>query len=462
MCMTNSPFVAAGEIAGFDGLAAVREATREIAGHRNAIDGRIVDVAVWLLGTDEWRGTGLYKPEQFLAFRFGIGLAAARRYVDVARRVGELPASVDALRAGELSLDQLMPIVRRVPAWADEQVLVLSKMLTVGQINAVINKYDFERSGLPEQRTPTDEPDSGDAPPQTDPIPDRSTTPNATTPTPAADSSRPIEAKDRCWMGVDDDGRFRLHLETSAELGASISNAVDEARDRIFRDTGNRITDAQALADVADRSLAMIEDRGRIERFRTNIHLNTDGRATDHLGTPLPPVVVEHITCDGLLTPVFHKDGLPISVGRIQHIVPTRTRKIVLLRDGGCAVPGCGATRHLDIHHITHWSNGGSSDTPNLIALCGHHHRMHHHGRLDITGDADAASVVFRNEHGTNLANDGPRPTPPSGPPPEPAGDYAPPLCERLDMNYVCFIHPERLHPKSRHAQAWAKRQANR
>ncbi|BAN01690.1 hypothetical protein YM304_13760 [Ilumatobacter coccineus YM16-304] len=161
-----------------------------------------------------------------------------------------------------------------------------------------------------------------------------------------------------------------------------------------------------------------------------------------------------------MLTPVFHRNGVPISVGRTQHIVPARTRKAVLLRDGGCAVPGCGATRHLDVHHIVHWSDGGPSDTWNLVALCTHHHRSHHRGRLEISGNADLGTIVFRNQHGVNMANDGPRPEPPEGPPPAPTSEYHPPLCERLDMNYVSFVHPARLAPFTRQAKAWAARHA--
>ncbi len=442
---------------GLEDYAAVRATVNEIAGHRNALDGRIVEVAVWLLHHHDWYGTGLSKPEQFLAFRFGIGLGAARRYVDVARRADELPDSIEALRSGELSLDQLMPIVRRVPSWADEQVLSLSKKLTVGQINAVINKYDFERSGLPSEREQASERSATNNPgTSADPIPDRSTTPD-----PIDRTARSAEAKDRCWMGVGDDRRFRLNLETTSDIGSVIQNAVDEARDRLFRANGHPVSDAEALADVAARSLGLVGDPARAERFRTNIHLNTDGRATDHLGSPLPESIAEHITCDGLLTPVFHEGSVPISVGRTQHIVPTRTRKIVILRDGGCAVPGCGATRHLEIHHIIHWSHGGPSDTCNLVTLCTQHHRMHHLGRLDISGSPDLDTLAFRNEHGVNLANDGPQPLAPNGPPPKPTGEFSPPLCERLDMNYVAFMHPERLATFTRQARAWAARKSS-
>ncbi len=33
-----------------------------------------------------------------------------------------------------------------------------------------------------------------------------------------------------------------------------------------------------------------------------------------------------------------------------------------------------------------HWEDGGPTDTANLVALCGFHHRLHHRGGLGIAG----------------------------------------------------------------------------
>lgn len=447
--------------------AELKAAINAAAGHRNALDGRLVDIAHWLLTHDTWQGEGLSRPEQFLAFRCGLTPSNARRYVAVARRIDELPESVAALRRGELSLDQLLPIVRKVPDWADSQVLSLAKRLTVGQINSMIDKYDFERSGPPESSTSEAVAvDSADAE-TTDSENTGATTTRDEGPAgvggPTDGSShepvapRPAVPSDRSWFGVGDDGRWRLHVETTPELGMTIAQAIREQRDHAFHETGEFVSDAEALAGACQRSLDAVSAPARRERFRTNIHLDTDGRATDELGRNLPDAIRAHITCDGLLTPVFHENGQPISVGRTQRIVPERTRKIVLLRDGGCRIPGCGSTQHLEIHHIIHWSSDGPTDTWNLVALCGHHHRMHHHGRLGIVGNADVtAGLRITNVHGVDIADSGARPDPPSGSPP--SGNYRPPLGERLDMNWVSFIHPRRL----RHIAEQAARHADR
>ncbi|MEM9748905.1 MAG: DUF222 domain-containing protein, partial [Actinomycetota bacterium] len=98
----------------------MRESINEIAGLRNLADGRLVDVAVELLADETlFSGPGTETPEKFLAWRCGLTAASAKKYVDVVRRAAELPETLAALRAGEISLDQVVPIVQWVPAWAD-------------------------------------------------------------------------------------------------------------------------------------------------------------------------------------------------------------------------------------------------------------------------------------------------------------------------------------------------------
>jgi HNH endonuclease len=131
------------------------------------------------------------------------------------------------------------------------------------------------------------------------------------------------------------------------------------------------------VSEIAQRSLDAIGSPDRRNRWRLNLHLRTDGRCTDSTGQYLPDAIRRYLTCDGMLTPTFFDNGIPVSVGRSQHIVPDRTRRVVIERDGGCIVPGCHVTHHLEVHHIIHWDDDGPSDSWNLIAL-----RLSHESRL--------------------------------------------------------------------------------
>jgi hypothetical protein len=140
---------------------------------------------------------------------------------------------------------------------------------------------------------------------------------------------------------------------------------------------------------------------------------------------------------------VFWQNGKPLSVGRSQHLVPLRTRREVLRRDGGCRVPGCTAVHHLEIHHIIHWTDHGPTDTWNLVALCPHHHRLHHQGRLGITGNADHPhGLVFTDARGDPIRPSGASPRPPDRPPPPPDGVWRHPVGERLHTRWLHFTPP--------------------
>lgn len=432
----------------------------EVAGHLNAQHGRLVDLAARILAERLWAIDGIHSPEQFLAWKTGLAPQRAREVVAVAQRADELPTCVDALRRGELSIDQMVAIARRAPSWIDGEILELGRMLNVTQIRRLLAQYPFPDapSGRDEPTTTTGDAADGTMPPPDTaveptagggsievPLDDgREESPDAVAPLPCAGAS----GTDRFWSGVGDDGRWRLHAECDALTGMLIDQALAEARDALFNAGQVDVTMIDALRELANRSLDGVGSTDRRDRFRIHVHLDTEGHGRDALGCRLPDAIRRHITCDGLISPTFYADGRPFSIGRAQHIVPLRTRRIVVLRDQGCRVPGCTATHHLEVHHIVHWEDGGPTDTWNLVALCPHHHRLHHRGELGISGNADDPDgLTFTRRNGQVLTSSGARPKPPGAAPPTPAGAYEHPLGERVDMRWIHFRPPWQRHP---------------
>jgi hypothetical protein len=100
-------------------------------------------------------------------------------------------------------------------------------------------------------------------------------------------------------------------------------------------------------------------------------------------GTPLSPETTRRLGCDAwLVAAIIDAHGAILDIGRRSRIVPAPMRRAVILRDGGCAFPGCGRpARWCQAHHIWHWSTGGPTALDNLVLLCAHHHNVvHHHG----------------------------------------------------------------------------------
>jgi len=192
----------------------------------------------------------------------------------------------------------------------------------------------------------------------------------------------------------------------------------------LFNSGATQVTWVEALIEMAQQSLDA-QTLERRERFRVNQFTapteNQSARWTD--GTAIPDCIRRLTECDGTLTPVFVKDGRPVSVGRAQRIVPERTRRIVLHRDhGSCRSPWCSNGRWLQVHHVVHWEDGGPTDMPNLVALCPWCHRAHHRGVFDIVGDADDPDGLrFVDPDGNDITR--PPPHRPPMPPPAPPVD---------------------------------------
>jgi len=55
-----------------------------------------------------------------------------------------------------------------------------------------------------------------------------------------------------------------------------------------------------------------------------------------------------------------------------------------VLRDGGCAFPGCDRPhRWCHSHHIRHWVDGGATELNNLVLPCVQHRRLLHHSEWE-------------------------------------------------------------------------------
>jgi HNH endonuclease len=207
--------------------------------------------------------------------------------------------------------------------------------------------------------------------------------------------------------------------DAPAELGALVETAVREAKDALFTAGQTQATLGDALTEVAHRSLSTVASRSRRDHYRVLVHLDTAGGWLN--GRPaLPAHLVDKLTCEGTLTPVWETQGRPVSVGRAMRIAPRRTRRLVEDRDRGCRFPGCTTVGFLDNHHIHHWRHGGPTDLDHLVSLCPYHHDAVHANQITVTGDPTTPhGLTFRNHAGLEIR--GPHYTPPPPPPVSPA-----------------------------------------
>ncbi|WP_169734281.1 HNH endonuclease signature motif containing protein, partial [Hamadaea tsunoensis] len=97
-------------------------------------------------------------------------------------------------------------------------------------------------------------------------------------------------------------------------------------------------------------------------------------------GDLLTPETVRRLACDAKIIPaVLGSEGQILDIGRARRLIDGPLRRALVLRDRGCAWPGCDRPpRWCEGHHILAWQHDGPTNLDNSTLLCGHHHREIH------------------------------------------------------------------------------------
>jgi len=108
-------------------------------------------------------------------------------------------------------------------------------------------------------------------------------------------------------------------------------------------------------------------------------------------GDLLTPATMRRLACDAVIIPaVLGGDGQVLDVGRARRLIDGPLRRALVLRDKGCAFPGCDRpARWCHGHHVRSWADGGDTSLANSALLCGFHHREIHHGGWQVHIAAD-------------------------------------------------------------------------
>jgi hypothetical protein len=223
----------------------------------------------------------------------------------------------------------------------------------------------------------------------------------------AAEAARLEKAERKAYAGRElnltdvGDGRTRLTGWLDREGAAVVRAALDplcDPRTGSATDGFDTRTPTQrradALVDLCRLGLAtgQLPDNGG-DRPQVAVTLDWKtlreqvGAARLDDGATISPAAARRLACDaGLLPVVLGGAGQPLDVGRQRRLFTGPLRRAVLIRDRGCAFPTCDRpARWTDIHHIRHWVDGGPTTLNNAVALCGHHHRVIHSGRWQVS-----------------------------------------------------------------------------
>jgi Domain of unknown function (DUF222)/HNH endonuclease len=339
----------------------------ELAGQRNAIDGRIVEIVAELDRDELCGATGARSVAALVAWKIGSSSANAHTITTVARRLEAFPRCAQGMREGRLSLDQVGVIAARSGEGSDEHYAELARCATVSQLRTAV------------KLEPRPEPDSR-------PEPQRSIT-------------KTCSEEFTSW-------RIKLPHLDAAKFDAALASHRDALIAEWKRDRGN----GEAASDIApplpgtvEAFMRLVEAGWDAEAARRPhghhttvvVHVDVEQRAAAlHLGPLLTEAERRYLTCDATCEVLFERDGEVIGADRATRQINRRLHRALEHRQPTCAVPGCGATRGLHAHHIRHWEDGGPTELANLVLVCPYHHRLHHRGVITITGPAVDLTVT--------------------------------------------------------------------
>ncbi|MGC4834289.1 DUF222 domain-containing protein [Micromonospora vinacea] len=352
------------------------------ATHR--LEQRLAAVKLTLVRELDGRGTattqGASSTAVWLRDRLRLGVGAARRLVELAATLDTAPPGVrDALAGGVVDVEQV-----RVIAATVETVHTAAGTEAADKAVGVLVDWAAQFDATLLRRLGTRildhvAPDVAQA---------------AAEAALRAQESR--AARDRhITISEQTDGRLRLagilDTEAAAALRAAIDPLTTPTGPDDSRTPGQRRHDA--LADVcrlALRTGELPENGGDLAQVVVTTGYDELtrqlGTAVLDAGRHLSAEAVRRLACDAAILPaVLGSTGQPLDIGRQRRLITGPLRRALVLRDRGCAFPGCDRPpRWCDAHHIQHWADGGDTSLDNAVLLCGHHHRHVHHGDWDV------------------------------------------------------------------------------
>ncbi len=112
----------------------------------------------------------------------------------------------------------------------------------------------------------------------------------------------------------------------------------------------------------------------------------TGGMGLLDFGGPITAAQARTLACDAMIVPaVLGSPSQVLDVGSASRLFPIAIRRALVLRDKGCAFPGCDRPpAWTDAHHVIFWADQGETSYRNGCLPCRHHHSEVHRGNWDI------------------------------------------------------------------------------
>ena len=361
----------------------------ELSAHLDAATARLLTLIREFDARGGWN-TGFRSCAEWLSWRVGMDLGAARERVRVARALATLPRLTEALADGRLSYAKVRALTRIATPETEARLLSVGRAGTAAHVEQIVRGWrrmdrQAERHEAARQH-----------------------------------ASRALHVYQV------DDGTVVVRGRLSPEAGALLLRALDAAGEALYQRARARTetaTDpamarptraqqqADALSLLAETALHHDLDPGAPgERYQVVVHVDAPvladpsqpGQSVLEEVGHVSAETSQRLACDASRVAMRHDhQGRLVEVGARTRTIPPALRRALLHRDGTCRFPGCEA-RVGQGHHIQHWARGGPTTLANLVLLCRRHHRAVHEEGYQVAHGLDGA-LEFRRPDGRPL-----------------------------------------------------------
>ncbi|WP_222194762.1 HNH endonuclease signature motif containing protein [Modestobacter italicus] len=361
-----------------------------------------------------WRGIGITSCAHWLAWRCALTPGTARQHVRVARALRALPLTSAAFSAGELSYSKVRALTRVAEPGTEAELVEFARHATASQVERTVRAWrradDVDAGRVADRRrfswwTEDDgmisvqvrmEAEHGaeflaaiESLAERDARRERAARTRATAAggfVPPGSDTGPETADD----GTTGDGA--VADASVPEEHAPGDPAIENVAEPLAVSTERRcraMTRLAAAAADADRRAGDPPRREVVVVVDATVLADDEaaGRAALAGGPALTPAQARRLACDAAVTAIVTDGPEVLAQGRSRRYATRAQRRALLLRDGGCARPGCEETRpeRLHAHHLRHWLHGGRTDVSNMVLLCDVDHGLVHDHDLALS-----------------------------------------------------------------------------
>lgn len=383
-----------------------------------------------------WESRGVSSATHWLSWRCGMSTTTAREQVRVARKLVDLPRTVEEFGSGRLSYSKVRAITRVATADTESELLAVAASATANQLDRFVagvataasvddvnarhsNRYLSFRTEADGSVTFSGccSPEDGAVILERLRLVQDHLNRTATTETEHTTDSAPAPCEERAvTRGRALIDALVLVCEEAAVGSEEEPTTADEAigsrrSETVLHVTLDELTEAATAGHSRNASAEAGERGADAPAEAVDARLGASAGALSReqgvrigprleMGPALHPSTARRLCCDTGLLLSLHKatrgvrahltampnarPGRTLNLGRRRRLASRAQLRALWDRDHGCRFPGCERRRHLHAHHIVHWADGGRTDLDNLVLLCGQHHRLLHEGEYTL------------------------------------------------------------------------------